>query len=126
MKNKNVTSSSQDYLEAILMLSDKDGNVRSIDVANAEHVSRASVNKAIGVLKEKGFVTQQKYGAVSLTPEGRKVADSVNKRHNTLKSFLIDVLKVSSKTAEEDACRMEHVISLETLNNLEEFLQSRK
>ena len=125
MKNDRVTSSSQDYLEAILLLSEKDGSVHCVDVANAEQVSRASVNKAMGILKEKGFIRQEKYGTVSLTPEGIKVANSVKQRHTTLKGFLIDVLGVQSDIAEEDACRMEHVISLETLEKLEDFLHKQ-
>lgn len=123
MDNDNVTTSSEDYLETILMLSEKDGDVRSVDVANAKQVSRASVNKALGVLKEKGLISQQRYGTVSLTDEGVKVANSVMQRHVMLKGFLKDVLGVTPKTAEKDACRMEHVISAETMGKLEEFMR---
>ncbi len=123
MDNENVTTSSEDYLEAILLLSKKDSCVRSVDVARTKQVSRASVNKALGVLKEKGLITQEKYGTVSLTEEGEKVADSVMQRHVTLKSFLIDVLGVDPKTAEIDACQMEHAISSETMGKLEEFMR---
>lgn len=122
MENDNVTTSSEDYLEAILLLSEKDSNVRSVDVANSKQVSRASVNKALGVLKEKGLISQQRYGTVSLTEEGVKVAKSVIQRHRTLKGFLIDVLGVKPETAENDACRMEHAISAETMGRLEEFM----
>jgi DtxR family Mn-dependent transcriptional regulator len=123
MDNDNVTTSSEDYLEAILLLSKKDSCVRSVDVARTKQVSRASVNKALGILKEKGLITQEKYGTVSLTEEGEKVADSVMQRHVTLKSFLIDVLGVDPKTAELDACQMEHAISRETMGRLEEFMR---
>ena len=121
-----VTSSSQDYLEALLMLSEKEPSVRSVDVANVLKVSRASVNKAMGILKDMGLILQEKYGTVSLTPEGIKVANSVKKRHLTLKSFLSDTLGVGEEAAEQDACRMEHVISLETLEKLEQFMQNNK
>jgi DtxR family Mn-dependent transcriptional regulator len=123
MKVDNVTPSSQDYLEAILSLSENGGDVRSIDVAKSQDVSRASVNKALGVLKEKGLIRQQKYGTVSLTEEGVKVANSVLQRHVALKGFLITVLGVGEETAERDACRMEHAISGETLDKLEEFMR---
>lgn len=123
MNNDYVTSSSEDYLEAILLLSENGGAVRSIDIARSQDVSRASVNKALGVLKEKGFILQQRYGTVSLTEEGIKVANSVMQRHITLKNFLITVLGVSGETAEQDACRMEHAISRETLGRFEEFLR---
>lgn len=121
-----ITSSSQDYLETLLQLSQNDASVRSVDVANALQVSRASVNKAMGVLKERGLIMQEKYGTVSLTEEGKKAANAVTKRHNTLKGFLLDVLEVSPEAAEQDACRMEHVISLETLKKLEQFMQKQK
>jgi DtxR family Mn-dependent transcriptional regulator len=123
MKVENVTPSSQDYLEAILLLSKNGGGVRSIDVAKTQNVSRASVNKALGVLKEKGLILQQKYGTVSLTEEGLKVANSVMQRHVALKGFLTTVLGVKDETAEQDACRMEHAISRETLDKLEEFMR---
>ena len=125
MESDNITTSSQDYLEAILLLSEKDANVRSIDVAKSQQVSRASVNKALGVLKEKGYIRQQKYGTVTLTEEGKQVADSVIKRHLTLKSFLTKVLGVAPETAEQDACRMEHAISRETLDKLESFMEKQ-
>lgn len=124
MDNENVTTSSEDYLEAILLLSRKDSSVRSVDVASLKQVSRASVNKALGVLKEKGLIKQQKYGTVTLTEEGEKVADSVMQRHNTLKGFLTDVLGVCADTAEKDACQMEHAISRETMDKLEEFMKN--
>lgn len=125
MIDENVTPSSQDYLEAILFLSENGGAVRSIDVAKSQNVSRASVNKALGVLKEKGLISQQKYGTVSLTQKGVEVANSVMQRHIALKGFLTGVLGVGEETAEQDACRMEHAISRETLDRLEEFM-SRK
>jgi DtxR family transcriptional regulator, Mn-dependent transcriptional regulator len=125
MKNDNVTTSSQDYLEAILLISEKNGIVRSVDVANLMQVSRAGVNKALGVLKEKGFIRQEKYGTVFLTEEGIRVANSVILRHKTLRDFLTSVLAVHPETAEQDACRMEHAISLETLERLEEFMKKQ-
>ena len=121
-----ITSSSQDYLETLLHLSENDASVRSVDVANALQVSRASVNKAMGVLKERGLILQEKYGTVSLTEEGKKAANAVIKRHNTLKNFLTDILCVGAEAAEHDACRMEHVISLETLEKLEQFMHKQK
>ncbi len=126
MDNDNVTTSSEDYLEAILLLSKLDSCVRSVDVARSKQVSRASVNKALGVLKEKGLIRQEKYGTVSLTKEGEKVADSVMQRHITLKSFLIDVLGVEPETAERDACLMEHAISGETMDKLEDFMRGQQ
>jgi len=123
MKDDYITPSSQDYLEAILLLSENGSGVRSIDVAKSQNVSRASVNKALGVLKEKGLIEQQKYGTVTLTEEGFKVANAVMQRHIALKGFLKTVLGVGDETAELDACRMEHAISRETLDKLEQFMR---
>lgn len=121
-----ISAASQDYLEALLELSEEEHSVRSIDVAKRIGVSRASVNKAIGVLRESGFVEQEKYSEITLTDEGIRAAKAVVKRHSTLKQFLTDILCVSEENAENDACRMEHVISLETLEKLQLFLQQRK
>lgn len=121
-----ISAASQDYLEALLELSEEEHSVRSIDVAKRIGVSRASVNKAIGVLKESGFVEQEKYSEITLTGEGIRAAKAVLKRHSTLKQFLTEVLHVSEEIAENDACRMEHVISLETLEKLQIFLQQRE
>lgn len=121
-----ISPSSQDYLEIILDLS-KDGvPVRSIDIANALGYSRASINRAVNVLKSAGLVAQEKYGTLSLTKEGLKTAQDVRERHNILKNFLIDLLQVSEATAEEDACRMEHIISEETLIKLVEYTKKVK
>lgn len=125
MKTGNVTTSSQDYLEAILLISERNGAVRSIDVATQMKVSRAGVNKALGVLRERGLIRQEKYGSVFLTEEGIRVANSVIQRHKTLRCFLTEVLGVRTETAEQDACRMEHAISLETLERLEKFMEKR-
>jgi len=119
-----ISASSQDYLETILELSEKNQIIRSIDIANILGVSRASVNKALGILKSSGFISQEKYAPIYLTEKGRQEAASVKRRHNVLKRFLIEVLMVNSQTAEEDACKMEHSISLETLEKLEAFVIS--
>lgn len=108
----------ENYLEAILKLEDKDLNVRSIDVARELEVSRPSVNKALGVLKKAGMVEQQPYGSIRLTDLGRKKAQEVTNRHRTLKAFLINVLGVDPETADDDACKMEHVVSAQTMRKL--------
>lgn len=119
------SASSQDYLEAVLELFDEHGQIRSIDLSEKLGVTRASVNRAIGVLKELGYVTQEKYSEILLTEEGRNAAISVKIRHTTLKKFLVDVLGVSDQTAEIDACKMEHSVSLETLEKLREFMRTK-
>ena len=119
-----LSASKQDYLEAILGFTSEDGEARSIDIARTLGVSRASVNKSLGVLKESGLVEHEHYGDIKLTEEGLRVARAVRARHNSLKLFLINVLGVNPDTAEVDACRMEHAISRETAAKLEEYLKT--
>lgn len=116
------SASSQDYLEAILELSNERGQIRSIDLSEKLGVTRASVNRAIGVLRELGYVTQEKYAEILLTEDGRRAADAVIIRHKTLKTFLIEVLGVTPEIAQVDACKMEHSISMETLEKLRSFM----
>ena len=114
-----LTPSKQDYLEAILDLSVQGAPVRSIDVANALGFSRASVSRAIGLLRAYGFLLQQPYGGITLTDLGRREAIKVRRRHDLLKYYLIHILLVPEEIAEEDACRMEHVVSSTTLEQIE-------
>lgn len=114
-----ITSSREDYLETILDL-EQDGSARSVDVAATLGVSRASVSRAISVLKREGFIDQEPYGLIRLTEAGREKAAAVRRRHNLLKYFLIHIIEVDEQTAEEDACRMEHVVSDATLRKIEE------
>ena len=116
-----LTPSQQDYLEAILDLGE--GSVRSIDIATALGFSRASVNKAIQSLKAQGLIEHEHYGQITLTESGLLEARAVRRRHNLLKTFLMEILGVVEATAEEDACRMEHVVSPESLEKLESFTE---
>lgn len=107
-----VSMSHEDYLEAIVMLGGTaEQSVRSVDIANQMGVSKASVNKAIGLLKEKGFADQPYYGDVTLTETGYKYAQKVYKRHRYLTAFLSKGLGISEDVAEQEACLMEHAIS---------------
>lgn len=118
----NITPSKEDYLKVILQLS-VDGVIHSTDIATALGISKASVSRMMKVLKDEGYITKEKYGTVTLTENGRKVAVYVRKRHDLLKLFLADVLGVEDTVAKKDACRMEHVISLETAEKLNQRLQ---
>jgi len=121
---KILREASENYLEAILKLEDENRHVRSIDVAGELGVSRPSVNKAIGVLKKMGMVEQQPYGRISLTEEGRRQANEIMLRHVTLKKFLTFVLGVDDATADVDACKMEHVVSEQTMRNLTAYIET--
>lgn len=115
----------EDYLETLLVL-EASGHIRCVDVAKMMGVSKPSVNKAMNVLKEKGFVTQQVYGEIHLTEEGRALAKEVYHRHQIVKDFLIHVLGVSEANAEDDACHIEHVISQETFDCMKKYCDQHK
>ena len=118
-----LTPSIQDYLKALLIQSKSDEPVHSADVAALVGVSRASVSKAMDLLKEAGYIIKEKYGTISLTEQGKQAAGMVKKRNELLTAFLKNVLGVNPGMAKVDACRMEHTISAETAGKLEEYLR---
>lgn len=117
----NLGESLEDYLETLLVLLTEYGKIRCVDVAKKMGVSKPSVNKAMNVLKEKGYVLQESYGDIHFTPEGRVMAEKIYQRHTTISSFLIDVLGVDPDTADEEACHIEHVISEDTFQKISNF-----
>lgn len=121
--SKALSPSNEDYLEAIYDLSKEHTPVRSIEVSTRLGVSRASVNKAVGLLKDSGFLTQQPYGAITLTADGMQIASRVRQCHTTIRIFLQDFLGVPEETAEEEACKIEHAISDDTLDRLTRFVR---
>ena len=123
-QNTRMTMANEDYLEAIYELAGgAEEPVRSVDLANKLGVSKASVNKAVSVLKSRGFVTQEPYGDVIITKAGVEYGRSVFKRHLVLFHFLKDVLGVEEETAYEEACLMEHAISDGTLCRWVKYLE---
>jgi Mn-dependent DtxR family transcriptional regulator len=118
-----LSASSEDYLEAIYQLGGATGSVRSVDLAIKLDVSKASVNKALTTLKAAGLVEQPHYGDITLTKIGINYARGVLSRHEVLSSFLIDVLKIPEDIALEEACKMEHAISDNTLKSWVDFMQ---
>ena len=115
----------EDYLEAIMVAEDKDGLARVTDVRDLLGVKTPSVTGALRVLAEKGYLKHEPYQGVKLTAKGRRAAQDVKARHVILSSFLTDILGVKPKTADIDACKMEHTVSRETLDKLHEFLKKR-
>ena len=107
-----MSMSHEDYLEAMVMLgATTESSVRSVDVATKMGVSKASVNKAMSVLKERGLAEQPYYGDITLTEEGYAYGSKVLDRHEALYSFLTKALGISEEVANEEACLMEHAIS---------------
>lgn len=124
MKEKqHTTASGEDYLETILVLKKKLGMVRSIDVARHMGVSKPSVCVAVNTLKDGGFLTMDENHFLHLTNEGRKVAEEIYERHCFFTERLI-AAGVDPKTAEVDACRIEHAISDESFSKLKESVNN--
>lgn len=117
-----MNESSENYLESILILEQRNPSVRMSDIAAMLHVSKPSVNKAMGVLKDAGYIHQEVYGTIHLTESGRHYAQKVYSRHVLFKRFLMEVLEIDGQTAEEDACHMEHCVSDATMDKLRIFL----
>lgn len=109
------------YLETILILKNKNQFVRSIDVANTMNFSKPSVSRAMKILKESGLITIDAKGYIEFTEEGRVKAENIYNRHVAFTRFLISI-GVSEQQAEEDACRIEHIISDETYECIKEYL----
>lgn len=119
-----MNQSQEDYLEAIYVLSKEDENVRMSDVAKHLGVSKPSVNKAINLLQEKGYLIHQHYGTILMTDEGKTLAKKVYDRHKVIKRFFVDILKVDEAVAEDEACRVEHCIGEDTIEKLKEYVES--
>ena len=116
------SESREDYLESILMLKAEKGVVRSIDIAEHFDYSRPSISRAMSILRNAGLITMDNNGFIELTEEGMKEASAVYGRHTVLIDFLKE-LGVSEETAEQDACRIEHVLSEESMNCIRLFLE---
>jgi len=114
--------SGENYLETILVLKERNGRVRSVDVATELDFSKPSVSRAIGILKKEGLVSVDEGGWIELTEAGTLRAAAVFDRHNIIADYLSDVLGVEKATAQEDACRIEHIISEETFSKMKERL----
>ncbi|NPE08814.1 MAG: helix-turn-helix domain-containing protein [Asgard group archaeon] len=123
-----ITATVEDYLERILLLSEDDGHAHVTEIANLLGISKASVTEMITKLKVNGFVEYERYGTITLTEKGRKIAIKVKERHDILKSFLV-LIGVNEENANNDCCVMEHNLSKETIEKLKvfiEFLQEKK
>ena len=117
-----IQESAENYLETVLVLSKRNPEVRSIDVATELGFSKPSVSVAMKNLRENGYVVINKEGHIFLTDAGREIAEMIYERHTLPSTWLIS-LGVSPETAAEDACRMEHVISKESFSAIKEHVE---
>ena len=123
-----IQESAENYLETILILSQRKGNgmVRSIDIVNELEFTKPSVSVAMKRLRENGYVNMDDNNLLTLTESGLAIARSIYERHQVISGYLMSI-GVSEETALKDACRIEHVLSEETFHKIKEiFYQSRK
>lgn len=120
-----IQESAENYLETILMLSRSKSYVRAIDIAGELGFSKASVSVAMKNLRENGYVEVDENGHITLTASGLKIADTIYERHEALSAWLM-ALGVRTETAQEDACRIEHVISAESFEAIKAHISKTK
>lgn len=120
-----IQESSEDYLEAILMIQEKQGYVRSVDISDHLNVSKPSVTYATKKLKNAKLISMDKNGMIQFTQEGEKKAKSVYTRHKTLIEFFVSI-GVDRKQAKIDACKVEHDISEKTFNAIKKKLNEKQ
>lgn len=119
-----INESSENYLETILILSKRLPAVRSVDIAEELGFKKPSISVAMKNLREKGHITVNKSGFITLTESGRQIADMIYERHELISDWLTS-LGVDPAIAVEDACRMEHVISTESFEAIKNHVNSR-
>ncbi len=119
-----IKESAENYLETILMLKEKKGQVRSIDIANALSFTKPSVSVAMKAFREEGYITVDEAGNISLTEKGLEIAQKMYERHHVIAKVLMRI-GVDEETAYEDSCKIEHHISKTTFEQLKKFLETK-
>ena len=117
-----LTNSLEEYLKAVYILKNTEGQIRVTDISKKLGCSKPSVNRALNCLKDEGLILYEAYGDIEITEEGLKLAKSIVKRQDILKLFLTEILDVDEKTAEDEATAMKHSISEETVSKLEGYI----
>ena len=120
-----IYESAEDYLEAILSLRERNGMVRSIDIANELHFSKPSVSVAMKKLRESGYIEMDEDGLITLLPPGQEVAQRIYERHRLLTEFFVR-LGVGEEVTAADACKVEHDLSEETFQRIKEHAQRNR
>lgn len=121
-----IHESGENYLETILLLEKRNGSVRSIEIASELEFSKPSISRAMGILKNTGYITMEKNGDIHLTEQGRAKAERVYERHRLIGDYLVGALGVDPEIAAEDACRIEHVISEEAFDKIKTWVEENR
>lgn len=117
-----ITSSLEEYLKTIYILKNTEGQVRVTDISKKLNCSKPSVNRALNCLKDEGLILYETYGNIDITEEGVSVAKSTIKRYDILKLFLVEILGVDETVAQDEATKMKHSISEDTISKLESYI----
>jgi DtxR family transcriptional regulator, Mn-dependent transcriptional regulator len=112
----------EDYLETILLLSEEGTGARLSDIAEKVGVTKASANRAMVTLSNQRFIRQERYKEVHLTPEGVAYANTIVHKHTVIKQFFTEVLQIDAEIADQEACRIEHVISLDSVLAMQRYM----
>lgn len=120
-----IKESAENYLEAILIIKKRKGNVRSIDIANELSFTKASVSVAMKAFKEEGYISIDENGNISLMGKGLEIAEKMYERHKVIAHALM-ALGVSEEVAYEDSCKLEHHMSNETFEKIKDFFENFK
>ena len=118
-----ILESGENYLETILILQNRHGFVRSVDIASHLGYSKPSVSRAVSILKKNGYISVAANGNIELTDKGIKKAEQIFERHEVITEFLSSILDVESDTAETDACRIEHVVSSDVIAAMKKMIE---
>ena len=121
---KNLTKSIEDYIEAIYIIEEEKGEIKSVDIASKLGVSKPAVNKAMNELNNLNLIEKSNYSNIVLTDEGRKLAKKIYDKHILIYDFLLSI-GVSKQNAEIDCCKIEHVISAETAECMKKHLNKK-
>ena len=122
-KSEKLSASLEDYLEIIFKVTEENGVARHKDIKKHIAVSSPSITEACQQLRERGLIHYAPYAPIRLTEEGRKVAEGIVHRHESLKTFFIEVLGVDPETADDGACKMEHVVSEAIIERMIQYTQ---
>lgn len=122
--NTPISNALEDYLKAIYIISNTKSGVRITDIALRLGLSKPSVNRAVNSLKKYGLVSHEPYGDITLTERGREIGETVSRRHYMIREFLVNVLSLTEDEAENEACRIEHNISQNTVDKMKNFMEN--
>ena len=121
-----ITRNREDYLRAMYILKEEKKEVKSIDLAKYLNVSKPSVSEMVGELKKDGLISYRRYSKLGFTPKGHKIAQNLTSKHRIIELFLKNILKISSASIHEEAHRLEHAFSDESIGKLKKLLGNPK